>query len=189
MKIAFTGNPTYGVAEAWNKTIYHHFTDFFSRNNGWDLDLPRKRREFAKHIVEYDVFINSSALYHFHQVNLLKDVFEHWDNIGKSGRIINIGSTADRNNKATSWVYPTEKKALKEFSLSLSQRGIWENHPIKVSYISFGSLQTKAVNEKHPDRTLMSLETVCNVIESVLKQDEDSLISEYRIDPIQKNNN
>ena len=62
-------------------------------------------------------------------------------------------------------------------------------HPIKVSYISFGSLQTKAVNEKHPDRTLMSLEKVCNVIESVLKQDEDSLISEYRIDPIQKNNN
>ena len=80
-------------------------------------------------------------------------------------------------------------KSLREFSLSLSQRSIWENHPIKVSYISFGSLQTKAVNEKHPDRTLMSLETVCNVIESVLKQDEDNLISEYRIDPIQKNNN
>ena len=36
---------------------------------------------------------------------------------------------------------------------------------------------------------LMSLEKVCSVIESVLKQDEDSLISEYRIDPIQKNNN
>ena len=107
MKIAFTGNPNYGVAEAWNKTIYHHFTDFFSRNNGWDLDLPRKRREFAKHIVEYDVFINSSALYHFHQVNLLKDVFEHWDKIGKSGRIINIGSTADRTVSYTHLTLPT----------------------------------------------------------------------------------
>jgi len=194
MKIAFTGNPNYGIAQAWHQTTTNSYTedlyktDFFSRENGWGLDTASKRREFAQHISNYDVFINNSALYHFHQVNLLKDVYEYWDSIEKFGRIINIGSTADRNNKATSWVYPTEKKALREYSLSLSQRSIWENHPIKVTYLSFGSLQTKQVSEKHPDRTLMSLDVVCDVIKQMLLQDTNCLISEYRIDPIQQNN-
>lgn len=197
MKIAFTGNPKYGVAKAWNKLVKGTFdvnnkqtyeTDFFSRETGWDLDVASKRRQFAEHIKNYDVFINSSALYHFHQVNLLKDVYEYWNSIEKYGRIINIGSTADRNNKATSWVYPTEKKALREYSMSLSQRSIWENHPIKVSYVSFGSLQTKNVHEKHPTRTLMSLDVVCNVLKQIINQDTECLISEYRIDPIQQNN-
>jgi NADP-dependent 3-hydroxy acid dehydrogenase YdfG len=190
MKIAFTGRPTYGVAEAWNKYTNYE-TDFFSRTNEWNFDKREHQREFAKFMVEqdYDVFVNSSALSKFNQTNLLKEVVEIWNEAGKGGRIICIGSTADRHNKATEWVYPTQKKALREYSASLSMKGIWDNWPVKVSYISFGSLQTKQVHAKHPDRTLMEMKRVVETIDYIINQPTDTLISEIRIDPIQEEKN
>lgn len=192
MKIAFTGNPNYGLAEAWSGKVANTYvqtslytTDYFSRRNGWNFDDPECRQGFAVESLNYDVVINSSALWNFHQTLLLKQVWEVWNDNNKQGRIINIGSTADRSNSGTSWIYPTEKKALREYSLGLSMMSIWQDHPIKVSYISFGSLQTKKVHQKHPTRTLMDLSKAVNVIKEVVEQDSDNLLSEYRIDPVQ----
>ena len=192
MKIAFTGNPNYGLAEAWSGKVANTYvqtslytTDYFSRRNGWNFDDPERRQGFAVESLNYDVVINSSALWNFHQTLLLKQVWEVWNDNNKQGRIINIGSTADRSNSGTDWLYPTEKKALREYSLGLSMMSVWQDHPIKVSYISFGSLQTKKVHQKHPTRSLMDLSKAVNVIKEVVEQDSDNLLSEYRIDPVQ----
>jgi len=63
---------------------------------------------------------------------------------------------------------------------------VWQDHPTKVSYISFGSLKTSKVHKKHPDRTLMELRQAVSVIKQVIDQDKDNVLSEYRIDPIQR---
>ena len=194
MKIAFTGNPNYGLAQEWARRVagtidikrnIRYDTDFFSRRNDYNFDDIERRFRFANESLNYDVVVNNSALWNFHQTLLLKEVWSVWKEENHKGRIINIGSTADRNNGGTDWLYPTEKKALREFSLGLSMMSVWQDHPIKVSYISFGSLQTSKVHKKHPDRTLMSLEKAVKTIKEVVSQDEDTLLSEYRIDPVQ----
>ena len=194
MKIAYTGNPTYGLAQAWSRRVAgtidvknntRYETHFFSRANSYNFDDPEARHNFAKVSLEYDVVINSSALHNFQQTLLLKQVWDVWNEQSKIGRIINIGSTADRSNSGTDWIYPTEKKALREFSLGLSMMSVWQNHPTKVSYISFGSLQTSKVNKKHPDRTLMDLTKAVSIIKQVVDQDKENVLSEYRIDPVQ----
>lgn len=194
MKIAYTGNPTYGLAQAWSRRVAgtidvknntRYETHFFSRANSYNFDDPEARHNFAKVSLEYDVVINSSALHNFQQTLLLKQVWDVWNEQSKVGRIINIGSTADRSNSGTDWIYPTEKKALREFSLGLSMMSVWQNHPTKVSYISFGSLQTSKVHKKHPDRTLMDLTKAVRIIKQVVDQDKENVLSEYRIDPVQ----
>lgn len=194
MKIAYTGNPTYGLAQAWSRRVAgtidvknntRYETHFFSRANSYNFDDPEARHNFAKVSLEYDVVINSSALHNFQQTLLLKQVWDVWNKQSKVGRIINIGSTADRSNSGTDWIYPTEKKALREFSLGLSMMSVWQNHPTKVSYISFGSLQTSKVHKKHPDRTLMDLTKAVSIIKQVVDQDKENVLSEYRIDPVQ----
>jgi|TARA_A100001011_G_C14307325_1_gene843761 short-subunit dehydrogenase len=194
MKIAYTGNPTYGLAQAWSRRVAgtidvrnntRYETHFFSRANSYNFDDPEARHNFAKVSLEYDVVINSSALHNFQQTLLLKQVWDLWNEQSKVGRIVNIGSTADRSNSGTDWIYPTEKKALREFSLGLSMMSVWQNHPTKVSYISFGSLQTSKVHKKHPDRTLMDLTKAVNVIKQIVDQDQENVLSEYRIDPVQ----
>lgn len=194
MKIAYTGNPTYGLAQAWSRRVAgtidvrnntRYETHFFSRANSYNFDDPEARHNFAKVSLEYDVVINSSALHNFQQTLLLKQVWDLWNEQSKVGRIVNIGSTADRSNSGTDWIYPTEKKALREFSLGLSIMSVWQNHPTKVSYISFGSLQTSKVHKKHPDRTLMDLTKAVNVIKQIVDQDQENVLSEYRIDPVQ----
>jgi len=188
VKIAYTGNPNYGLAEAWGKTVSSsvYYTDYFSRRNHWNFDEPEIRYKFARESLLYDIVINNSALHNFQQTLLLKDIWDIWNKEQHSGRIINIGSTADRSNSGTDWIYPTEKKALREFSLGLSMMSVWQDHPTKVSYISFGSLMTSKVHKKHPDRTLMDLRQAVSVIKQVVDQDKDNVLSEYRIDPIQR---
>ena len=194
MKIAYTGNPTYGLAQAWSRRVAgtidvknntRYETHFFSRANSYNFDDSEARHNFAKVSLEYDVVINSSALHNFQQTLLLKQVWDVWNEQSKVGRIINIGSTADRSNSGTDWIYPTEKKALREFSLGLSMMSVWQNHPTKVSSISFGSLQTSKVHKKHPDRPLMDLTKAVSIIKQVVDQDKENVLSEYRIDPVQ----
>ena len=46
--------------------------------------------------------------------------------------------------------------------------------------------QHEKVHKKHPDRTLMELRQAVSVIKQVIDQDKDNVLSEYRIDPIQR---
>ena len=99
--------------------------------------------------------------------------------------IINVGSTIDRFNKGTDWLYSAEKKALRDFSDSLSKQSVWTNGP-RVTLISFGSLSN--VQHKHPDRTCLPIEITANYIKWLIDQPKELHIHEISIDPIQKNN-
>ena len=63
--------------------------------------------------------------------------------------------------------------------------GIWGGSNIKVSYISFGSLATKKVNEKHPTRKLMNVTQAAEYIKWVIDAPENININELHLDPIQ----
>ena len=103
----------------------------------------------------------------------------------KQGHIINIGSTVDRSTKGAEWIYPQEKQALKSLSHQLAMLGIWGQSGIRVSYISFGSLETKKVSEKHPDRTLMNVTQAAEYIKWVIDAPINININELHMDPIQ----
>ena len=186
MKMLITGNPKYGLAEACAKHIEN--SDFASRANGYDLCTDEGKDKLAELSLQYDVFVNSAALYQFHQTMLLYRVFKEWKKQDKQGLIINIGSTIDWSQRAREWDYSIQKKALRDASLELAMMTTWDNTKnFRVSYISYGSLQTKNVHEKHPTRTLMPLQQAVDVIKWVAHSPSTVNVNQVSIDPIQEN--
>ena len=183
MKIMMTGNPDYGLAEKF--AVVCPQTDFVSRTNSYDLCSKEGRNIIAQSSLSYDVFINSSALYQFNQTLVLETVWKKWKENNKQGHIINIGSTVDRSTKGAEWIYPQEKKALKSLSHQYAMMGLWGGSGIKVSYIAFGSLQTKKVHEKHPDRKLMNVTQAAEYIKWIMDAPTNININELHMDPIQ----
>lgn len=183
MKLLITGNKNFGVA----KELFSIFpkATFISRDTGYDLTKKDIQKKVAEMTLEYDVFINNSALYRFEQTNLLECVYKYCKQKNHNIYIINIGSTIDRFNKGTDWIYSAEKKALRDYTNSLSKQSVWENAP-KVSLISFGSLSN--VQHKHPNRTCINIEKVSIYIKWLIDQPKDIHVHEISIDPIQKNN-
>lgn len=183
MKILMTGNSNYGLAEKF--AIVCPQTDFASRQNNYDLCNKENRIRLAYDSLAYDVFINSSALHQFNQSLVLETVWKTWKEHNKKGHIINIGSTVDRSTKGAEWIYPQEKKALKSMSHQYAMLGIWANSGIRVSYISFGSLETAKVHKKHPDRKLMNVTQAAEYIQWVIDAPINININELHMDPIQ----
>jgi NAD(P)-dependent dehydrogenase (short-subunit alcohol dehydrogenase family) len=183
MKILMTGNANYGLAEKFS--IVCPNTDFASRTNNYDLCNKDSRIRLAYDSLGYDVFINGSALYQFNQSLVLETVWKTWKENNKQGHIINIGSTVDRSTKGAEWIYPQEKKALKSMSHQYAMLGIWGGSGIRVSYISFGSLETKKVHEKHPDRKLMNVTQAAEYIKWIIDAPINININELHMDPIQ----
>ena len=184
MKILMTGNPNYGLAEKF--AVVCPQTQFASRSNGYNLCDGNDRVRLAQESLSCDVFINSSALYQFNQTLMLDCVWKNWRDNNKQGHIINIGSTVDRSTKGAEWIYPQEKKALKSLSHQLAMLGIWGGSGIRVSYISYGSLETKKVSEKHPTRTLMNVTQAAEYIKWIIDAPINININELHMDPIQK---
>ena len=178
-----TGNPNYGLAEKFS--IVQPQTDFASRSNDYNLCTKQDRVKLAQDSLGYDVFVNSSALYQFNQTLVLETVWKAWKENNKQGHIINIGSTVDRSTKGAEWIYPQEKKALKSLSHQYAMLGIWSGSGIRVSYISYGSLETKKVHEKHPDRKLMNVTQAAEYIKWVIDAPINININELHMDPIQ----
>lgn len=183
MKILVAGNPTYGLAQAINSELKEHEVTFVSRTtHAWDLTKSEKQQEFANLSVDYDVVILNSALWKFNQTLLLEAVYKKLKAENKRTLIICIGSTTDRVNKATDWLYNAEKKALRDFANSLSLAGVWSNGP-RVTLISFGTLSN--VQHKHPDRKTMPIEKAAQYIRWILEQPADLHLNEISVDPVQ----
>jgi len=180
MKILISGNKNFGVAQE----LFKIFPDanFISRETGYDLTDKNVQEKVANECLNYDIFINNSALYRFEQTNLLQCVFKKSKEKKHNLYIINIGSTIDRFNKGTDWIYSAEKKALRDFSDSLSKQSVWTNAP-RVTLISFGSLSN--VQHKHPDRTCLPISLTAKYIKWLLEQPKELHIHELSIDPIQ----
>lgn len=179
--ILTTGNPTYGLAKAIQSVIGG---DFVSRTNGHDLTTDTGRATVARMSLSYDVFINCAALWRFHQTMVLEEVWKAWQEAGKSGTIINIGSTADTGVRGGAWRYPIEKKALRDYNRNLTYSAIGGSG-IRVSYISYGYLSTPSVEAKHPDKKKIDPLYAAGIIKWVLEQPPGVNIHEISLDPIQ----
>lgn len=180
--ILCTGNPEFGVASAiaerWPET------QFVSRTN-WNYDLSENsyKQKLAEKALNFDVFINCSALWNYHQTILLDTVYKTAASHEKRLHIVSLGSTTDRATKGSDWQYQQEKKALRSTSNALNMKSIWAGGP-KVSYVTFGTLENNA--HKHPGRQTMTLSEAVDLIEFVLTYPEHLCINEISADPLQK---
>ena len=188
-KILITGSRNYGVCKAMCDlfdTIPDIEYETASRSNGFNLDNTEGHSKLANHYVDgdFNIFINNSAIWKFHQVLILESVFEAIKGADKNAHIISIGSTADTGVKGRTWRYPTEKKALKAYNRDLTYMTMGGSN-IKTTLISPGSLTTPSVMKKHPDRKLIDVEYVAEVVLWAINQPKYININEVSIDPIQ----
>ena len=176
-----TGNPTKGLAQG----LFKLYPDalFCSRCNGYNLVETERMEKFAKDAIEHDIIVLNSALWRFNQTVLLDIVYQTQKKANKSAHIVCVGSTTDRTNKGSTWLYNAEKKALRDYSNSLALVGVWQSGP-KISYISFGTLSNN--QHKHPDRTCININTAAEYIKWIIDQPLTLAINELSIDPIQE---
>jgi NADP-dependent 3-hydroxy acid dehydrogenase YdfG len=95
-----------------------------------------------------------------------------------------MGSTADTGVKGRTWRYPTEKKALRDYNRDLTYMTAGGSN-VKSTLLSPGSLTTENVMKKHPDRQLIDVEYIADVVLWLLNQPEYVNINEISLDPIQ----
>ena len=179
-KILITGNKNYGIA----RSLYALYPDatFASRESGFDLTNSVDQNKLAEIAIEYDVFINCSALWKFNQTVLLDTVYKKCIEKNHRLHIICIGSTTDRVKNGKAWLYNAEKKALRDYCNTLALGGVWGSGP-KVTYISFGTLDNN--QHKHSDRRCMSIDDAAQYIKWIIDQPTTININEISIDPMQ----
>ncbi len=194
-KILITGSRNYGLCEAIcnlfdsinQEYIYPEIEyETASRSNGYNLETAAEQNKLAKHYIKgnFDIFINNSAIWKFHQVMIAECMFNAMNEADRKGHIINIGSTADTGVKGRTWRYPTEKKALKAYNRDLTYMTMGGSN-IKTTLISPGSLTTPAIIKKHPDRKLIDVEYIAELVVWIINQPEYINVNELSIDPIQ----
>ena len=181
MKILVAGNKNFGLAAELFKLYPDAF--FASRTTGFDLTANDDQKRLADLVLEYDVFINCSALWKFNQTVLLDTVYKKCVENKHHPYIICIGSTTDRVKKGGAWLYNAEKKALRDYCNTLGMNGVWGSAP-KITLISFGSLSN--VQAKHPDRKCMDIDRAANYIKWLIEQPTDICVNEISIDPLQQ---
>ena len=180
MKILVAGNKNFGLAAE----IYKFYPDAFfaSRTSGFDLTANNDQKRLADLVLEYDVFINCSALWKFNQTVLLDAVYKKCTENNHRPYIVCIGSTTDRVKKGGAWLYNAEKKALRDYCNTLGMNGVWDKGP-KITLISFGSLTN--VQAKHPDRKCLDIAQAALYIKWLIEQPANICINEISIDPLQ----
>ena len=184
-KILIAGNQEYGLSSA----LYKKWPDatFVSRTTGLKMDLCqlKNQRTIGEMSLEYDVFISVSSLWKFHQTSLVQEVAKRWKENEHEGYIIAIGSSADTPVKASTWLYPGEKKALRSYCRGLSQMVAGDNFSgFKVTYLSPGWMDTPVEDKKHPAIPKLNLEYVANTVEWLINQPKNVNISELCLDEI-----
>lgn len=180
MNILITGNRYIGLAAA----LYNLYPDatFVSRQTGFDLTTQDGIKKLLGLINNFDIIINSSALWKFQQTVLLDQIYKKCVELNHRPHIINLGSTTDRVKNGKVWLYNAEKKALRDYSNTLGITGVWNNGP-KISYISFGTLSNN--QDKHVDRKCINIDLAASYIKWLIDQPKEICINEISIDPIQ----
>jgi len=187
-KVLITGNRNYGLCQAICDMFDNNNYDYecASRATGWSLDTNEEQLRLANHFVDNDfnVFINNSAMWKFHQVMIAENMYNRTKDAGVHAQFIHMGSTADTGVKGRTWRYPTEKKALRNYNRDLTYMTMGGSN-IKTTLLSPGSLTTPSVMKKHPDRQLIDVEYIAEVILWLLSQPEYVNINEISLDPVQ----
>lgn len=184
-KTLIIGNPSYGLAKSIGESIGN--CDFVSRSvSGTDLALSQARTFVAEMSLEYDTVILVSALSQFRQTQLLESVINEWVKFDHSGYIICIGSSADTPVKASTWMYPVEKRALRAYCRQLSQITSSESpKKWKITYLAPGNLHTPRQDEKMPGVRKLDCSYVASIVKWLLEQPDYVNISELCLDRIQ----
>ena len=181
MKILLAGNKNFGLAAELFKLYPDAF--FASRSTGFDLAKNDDQKKLADLTLDYDIFINCSALHKFNQTILLDAVYKKCTENNHRLQIICIGSTTDRVKKGGAWLYNAEKKALRDYCNTLGMNGVWDKGP-KITLVSFGSLTN--VQSKHPTRKCLDIAQAALYIKWIIEQPKDICINEISIDPLQQ---
>lgn len=179
-RILITGNPETGLAH--ELSIMFKDAEFVSRQNGFDLTKKEFQEKLSKKVLEFDVFVNSSALWKFNQTVILDMVYKTCVENNHNPHIVCVGSTTDRVKNGKIWLYNAEKKALRDYCNTLSLSSVWGTGP-KVSYVSFGTLSNN--QNKHPGRVTMNIAKAAEYIKWVIDQPKNIAINEISIDPMQ----
>ena len=174
------GNKKYGVAEGLTK-VYPDAI-YCSRNTGYDFEKDDSVQRFAEESTNHNEIILVSALWKFQQTLLLQNVFQTNMNAGKTPLIVVLGSTVDRYYKASSWIYGSEKKALREYADACGKLGIHMKAP-RVTLISLCTLTNK--QDQHEGRVCMEIDRAVSYIKWIIDQPRDVCINEISIDMIQ----
>ena len=187
-KILITGNRNYGLCEAICNMFDNNGYEYecASRETGWSLDRQEDQARLAHNFVlnGFNVFINNSAMWKFHQIMIAENMYNAAKLAGVNAQFIHMGSTADTGVKGRTWRYPTEKKALRDYNRDLTYMTMGGSN-IKTTLLSPGSLTTPSVMEKHPDRQLIDVEYIADIILWLLSQPEYVNINEISLDPVQ----
>ena len=187
--VLITGNRDYGLCKSICNLFFTvddiNYTTV-SRSNGWNLDVGPEQKRLADYFVDnkFDIFINNSAIWKFHQIMIAEQVYAKCVEEKHSAHFIHMGSTADTGVKGRTWRYPTEKKALRDYNRDLTYMTMGGSN-IKTTCLSPGSLTTPSVMKKHPDRKFLDTEYVADLILWLINQPDYVNINEISVDPIQ----
>ncbi len=185
MKILMTGNPSYGLAQSWQKL--HAQTQYHSRNHGLRCDLSKEnaQEDFAQISLDFDVFINSSYIDHFVQAQICRKVWTVWKKNNKKGFIINIGSAVRDLLRPDNRFYPTSKRMLEDYSRQLYLYSVWGQSHIRVSCVSFGGIATPGTLEKWSHFSHLDTDYCAGVLNWVVNAPENCNVDLLQISPIQ----
>lgn len=184
MKILTTGNPEFGLAFEINKIM---ISDFVGSHNDYDLMDDEVIKAVVEHSLNYDVFINNIRLHSFQQTKILSLVAEFWAQNKKNGKIINIGSVADRALRSTKLMeYSSEKISLKQLSTQLHYLHAHKKHTVSSTYIAFGYMNTENCHA-HRIKSIKKMTVIeaANIIKWNLECPSSLAIEEIRIEPVQ----
>lgn len=188
-RILITGNRDYGLCKAicdLFDTVGGIDYSACSRSTGWQLDKSDEQDRLAQKFIDddFNVFINNAALWKYQQTLILETFYTKLLEEKRTAHIISMGSTADTGVKGRTWRYPTEKKSLKVYNRDLTYMTIGGSN-VKTTLLSPGSLTTPSVVKKHPDRNLIDVEYIAEVILWLIQQPDYVNINEISLDPIQ----
>ena len=178
--ILISGNKNFGLAKELH--VLYPTATFLSRESGYDLTKNDHQDAFAQFVTQFNTVIINSALWKFNQTVLLDKVYKKCIEEKHRPHIITIGSTTDRVKNGKPWLYNAEKKALRDYSNTLSLGGVWGEGP-KITYISFGTMSNN--QDKHPDRKCIDISQAASYIKWIIDQPDDICINEISIDPKQ----
>lgn len=184
MKIIVAGNKDYGLANS----LYKMYPDalFLSRSTGFNLWDKTTKEKVSALSLDCDIFLSVSALGEFNQTLLVEHVIKQWEANNHKGYLIVVGSSADTPVKGTTWLYPTEKKALRSYCRQLSQHVASDQPPSwKVTYISPGNMHTPKQDSKMPTTLKLDCDYVAKTIGWLISQPPYVNISELCLDRIQ----
>jgi len=159
-RIICTGNPS-------KKTIANGVklalptSEFLYLSKGDDLRLwdDERRKAIYDKIKNYNVFINASKICEFGQLQLLNLVYETYSKLEGDFFIINIGSSAEYQDKFG--MYNIEKNALKQRSLQLT------NKKIRVSHLTIPGINDGSLGHKD----FLPVEKIGAIIKTILYSD------------------